>query len=309
MKKTLGNIKYVSIRDVWPSESSDFTPWLAQPENLDKLSDKIGIPFGPATVEVPVGGYRADISTAENSTDARNVIIENQYGQTNHDHLGKIITYGSGKRANIVIWVAEKAGDEHRSAIQWLNEHTDEDVAFFLVTIKLIQIDNSNPAPIFEIIESPNDWERNIKYKSSMNDAQKERIGFWERFVEYASKNKRFTDVFRNRKISSKSYYLDLTFGDKRYHFYVANIAQPSKKGCSITAYMINQKPLYNQLKANAGNIENELGTKLKWKESENTCTIRWEMPKDLATSEQAIFDWYIDAAFKFKNALAKYDE
>lgn len=91
MKKTLGNIKEVSIRDVWPSESSDFTPWLAQPENLDKLSDKIGIPFGPATVEVPVGAYRADIFTTENSTDARNVIIENQYGQTNHDHLGKII--------------------------------------------------------------------------------------------------------------------------------------------------------------------------------------------------------------------------
>lgn len=177
-----------------------------------------------------------------------------------------------------------------------------------MVTIKLIQIDNSNPAPIFEIVESPNDWERNIKYKSSMNDIQKERVGFWERFVEYASKNKHFTDVFRNRKISSKSY-LDLTFGDKRYHFYVANIAQPSKKGCSITAYMSDQKPLYNHLKANAGNIENELGVKLKWKESENTCTIRWAMPKDLATSEHAIFDWYMDAAFKFKNALAKYDE
>lgn len=103
-------MKYVPIRDVWPSESSDFTPWLAQPENLDKLSDKIGIPFGPATVEVPVGAYRADIFTTENSTDGRNVIIENQYGQTNHDHLGKIITYGSGKTEAFIggKWVKSK---------------------------------------------------------------------------------------------------------------------------------------------------------------------------------------------------------
>ena len=306
MQKLLGKMKYVPIRDVWPSESSDFTPWLARPEILDKLGDTIGISFGSAVQEAQVGTYRVDIFATENSTEGRNIIIENQYGQTNHDHLGKIITYASGKKANVIIWIAEKADDEHKSAIQWLNEHTDEETAFFLVKIKLIQIDDSNPAPIFEIIESPNDWERAIKYKNFMNDSQKEHMSFWERFIEYSSKNKKFVDIFGKRRPTSKSY-LDLTIHDSRYHFYLSNLKQKGRKGYSITTYMINQKDLYNHLKENAEEIESAIGGKVKWKEFNNTCTIRWEVPEETLQSEKEVFDWYINAAFKFNEVFAKY--
>ncbi len=307
MKTPLGKIHSVSIREIWPNEASDFTPWLAKPENLEKLGDTIGVSFGPSVQqEVHVGPYRVDILATENSTAERNIIIENQYGQTNHDHLGKIITYASGKKANVIIWIAEKVDDEHRSAIQWLNEHTDEDVMFFLITIKLIQIDNSNPAPIFEVVESPNDWERTIKYKNTMTDSEKDRMNFWERFIEYSSKNKRFANDFGKRKTTAKNY-LDLTIRDNKYHFYLSYLKGKGRKGYGITTYMINQKELYNHLRQNAAAIEEEIGVKLRWKESDKVCTIRWSVPEDEFSSDEAVFDWYIATAFKFKEVFAKY--
>lgn len=307
MKTSLGKLKYVSVRDVWKTESGDFTPWLAKPENMEKLGDAIGINFGPAVPEISVGQYRADIFTTEMGRDSQKVIIENQYGQTDHDHLGKIITYSSGKKANIVIWVAESASMEHKNAIKWLNERTDEDVEFFLVEMKLVQIDNSKPAPIFHIIEGPNICEKNAKQKKHVNAADKSRLVFWENFVNYASSsNGNFFETFSKRKISPK-YYYDLTFNDKRYHFFLTN----SKKYYSISVYMQNQKELYYKLQKHAKKIEQEIGAKLIWEEFKKACTIQWIAPKDLKTSGdvnlQKVFDWFIAAAFKYKEVFAKY--
>ncbi len=307
MKTPLGKIHSVSIREIWPNEASDFTPWLAKPENLEKLGDTIGVSFGPSVQqEVHVGPYRVDILAKENSTAERNIIIENQYGQTNHDHLGKIITYASGKQAKIVIWIAEKADDEHKSAIRWLNDNTKEESAFFLVTIKLIKIDNSNPAPIFELAEGPNDWDRVVRYQDGMSDSQKERLNFWERFIEFSSKNKRFVGDFSNRKAGPR-FYLDLIIKDSRYHFYLAYLKQKGRQEYAVTTWMINQKGLYNHLKQNADAIENEIGAPLVWKESNKACTARLTVPASEFSSDEEVFDWYIATAFKFKEVFAKY--
>lgn len=307
MKKNLGKLKYVPLCDVWPKEASDFTPWLAKPENMEKLGKTIGISFGPAIQEVSVGVYRADIFTTEQGTEERRVIIENQYGQTNHDHLGKIITYASGKKANIIIWIVEKATDEHKSAIHWLNELSeDKDIVFFLIEMKLIQVDDSNPAPVFEIVEGPNEFERTV----NMTDTQKERISFWEQFVDYASKDKRFAEMFSKRKVSHKPYY-DLMIGDKRYHFYLSNLMGKGKKGYSISVYMVNQKDLFYHLQKHAQDIEQEIGAPLQWEEFPKACTIQWKAPQNIKPAAdgnlQKIFDWYIAAAMKYKDVFAKY--
>lgn len=307
MVKTLGTLKTISIRNIWPKEACDFTPWLAQPENMNRLGEKLGISFGPAYIEEPVGSYRADIFTTENSIERQNVIIENQFDTTDHDHLGKIITYASGKNANIIIWIAETARDEHRSAVQWLNEHTDDDISVFLITVKLVQIDDSKPAPIFEIIESPNGWHRAIKNKNTLTNLHKERLDFWERFIDYASRDNNFFHTFRKRKASTKPYY-DLPFDDdKRYYFYLSNTIQNGAKEYGISAYMVHQKPLYARLKANAVHIEREIGAQLIWEEFNAICTIKWIAPDSVPESDDAIFDWYITAAYKFKDVLAKY--
>ncbi len=162
MTKSLSKLNKVNLRDVWEHEALDFTNWLAQEENLEALSEEIGIDINLIKTEASVGKFNVDI-LAEDEATRRKIIIENQLEQTNHDHLGKIITYASGYDAEVIIWIVKDVRDEHQRAIEWLNEHTDEDINFFLIKIELWQIENSNPAPKFEIICSPNEWAKTIK--------------------------------------------------------------------------------------------------------------------------------------------------
>ncbi len=132
----LGCMKKINdLRTVWPHEAYDFSKWLAQEENLSKLSDDIGIDIVLEELESSVGNFNVDLYAKEEGT-GRKIIIENQLEDTNHDHLGKIITYASGKGAEVVIWIVKHAREEHRQAIEWLNQHTDENIGFFLVEIQ-----------------------------------------------------------------------------------------------------------------------------------------------------------------------------
>ena len=154
----LGRLTEITdIRSVWADEAKDFTPWLAQAENIEILSETIGIDLSVSDTEVSIGDFRADIIAYETDT-SRKVIIENQLEDTDHDHLGKLITYASGSGADYIVWIVRRVRDEHRAAIEWLNNHTDESIGFFLCEIKLFQIGDSLKAPKFEIIEKPNDW-------------------------------------------------------------------------------------------------------------------------------------------------------
>ena len=148
----LGKLKEIKdLRKVWPHEALDFTPWLAEEDNLALLADAVGLEITLDETESSVGDFNVDIYATETGTDKR-IIIENQLEDTNHDHLGKLITYASGKSASSVIWVVKRAREEHRAAIEWLNNHTDEDIAFFLVEIKLFRIDNSDIAVKFDVV-------------------------------------------------------------------------------------------------------------------------------------------------------------
>ena len=143
----LGKLEKIDdLRTIWPHEAQNFTKWLAQEENLGLLSETIGIELVLEERESSVGDFSADLYASEEGT-GRKVIIENQLEDTNHDHLGKIITYASGKNAEVVVWIVKRARDEHRQAIEWLNQHTDEKIGFFLLEIELWRIDESSPAP------------------------------------------------------------------------------------------------------------------------------------------------------------------
>lgn len=129
MKYNLDTLKKVELRDVWPHEALDFTKWLSQESNLAMLSSAVGIELELIETESSVGSFNVDIYAQEVGT-GRKAIIENQLEDTNHDHLGKVITYAAGKGAEIVVWVVAHARDEHRQAIEWLNQHTDSVLAF-----------------------------------------------------------------------------------------------------------------------------------------------------------------------------------
>src|SRR6266851_3093921 len=142
MKKELGTLVFLDPRDVWSSESIEFTPWLA--DHLDLLGEALGIDLELDGREAPVGDFSADLLARDNNRD-RLVVIENQLEQTDHDHLGKMLTYAAGRSAGVVVWIAKKIREEHRAAIDWLNEHTDEELEFFAVELQVPKIDESRP--------------------------------------------------------------------------------------------------------------------------------------------------------------------
>lgn len=161
---TLEEIK--DLREIWSHEAHDFTPWLAK--NISILGDEVGIDISIEETESSVGDFNVDIFATDADT-GKKIIIENQLEETDHNHLGKLITYASGKSADLVIWLVRKARPEHRAAIEWLNNHTDEGVGFILCEIKVFRIGNSEPAPKFEIIEQPNNWVKEMKKPSGTN--------------------------------------------------------------------------------------------------------------------------------------------
>lgn len=159
-----GTIKRVNIREIWQHEAQNFTPWLAK--NLDKLSEVVGMDLEAIEQEASVGNFSLDILAKDLST-GHNVVIENQFGDTDHDHLGKMLTYAAGFDASKVIWISENVRDEHRQTIEWLNQRTDTETHFFAIEIEVFKIDDSKPAFNFKPIVFPNEWRKSKKRSSS----------------------------------------------------------------------------------------------------------------------------------------------
>lgn len=163
---TLGRLERIeNIRSIWPDEAKNFTPWLERPENLSQLAEAIGYGAGGLehlSTEQWVGDFRTDL-LARDALGAGEglVLIENQFGRTNHDHLGKIITYAAGfEEARTIVWIAESFRDEHRAAVDWLNRNTRREIGIFAIEIELWRIGTSAPAPRFNIVAQPNDFLR-----------------------------------------------------------------------------------------------------------------------------------------------------
>ena len=182
MKVEFGKLEDLAPRDAWTHEARDFTPWLSQ--NIDQIGEAIGVPLELTGQEVPVESFAADI-LARNPADDSIVLIENQLEQTDHTHLGQIMTYLAGLEAQTVIWIAPAFREPHLSAIRWLNEHTADDFAFFAVRLRVVRIGDSPYAPVFEVVEQPNDWDREIRQRAASDGASYYDIkkSFWQEVI------------------------------------------------------------------------------------------------------------------------------
>lgn len=186
--KNLGRLHKVNLREAWSSESSHFTPWLAQEENLKLLGETIGIELELESQEKEVGPFRADILCKDTTTDNW-VLIENQLERTDHSHLGQLLTYAAGLNAVTIVWIAERFTEEHRAALDWLNERTDEKINLFGLEIELWRIGDSPIAPKFNIISQPNDWSRTVQQAATgggeMTEHNQLQLRFWTAFRDY----------------------------------------------------------------------------------------------------------------------------
>ena len=259
---TIGKLYQVNLREYWKHEALDFTNWLSKEENLNLLSEEIGIDIVLKETEASVGRFNVDILAVENNSD-RLIVIENQLEQTDHDHLGKIITYASGFNAEIIIWIVKDIREEHQQAIDWLNEHTDENINFFIVKMELWKIDNSAPAPKFNIISKPNNWAKALKNASSKTKRESElsmkQLDFWTEFITYLKSNH---STLKTRKANPQHWY-DISCGNSKA--YLSLTIDSQNKSIATGVYIPDNKELYFYLEAKKAEIELELGFQMEW--------------------------------------------
>lgn len=306
MERKLSRIKEIkNLREIWANEATDFTNWLAQEENLNLLSETIGVDLDLVKTEAVVGRYSVDILAKESNT-GRNVIIENQIEPTNHDHLGKVVTYAAGHDASLAVWIVREAKEEHAKAIEWLNEHTDDSLGFFLLEIKVLQIDDSSPAPQFRIIVKPNEWAKAIKSDSNskeLTDTKQRQLQFWTDFRAYMEKK----NTSFSCRLPHPQHWYDFSIGTSFAHLNLEINTQKEMLSCGL--YIPRNKDLFGFLQSRKSVIEEKLGI-CKWVDasiaSRILITKSFEdvIPNDNSSRDEE-FKWFYTKLLEFKKVFS----
>jgi hypothetical protein len=282
-EKQLGRIQRVSIKECWSHEAAGFTPWLAQEENLNELGATLGFSMEFQEREAAVGKYSLDLRCRDNE-DGEPVIIENQFGASDHKHLGQVLTYASGFLATKIVWIAEDFNTEHRAAIRWLNKNTQSGVSFFCVRIKALKIGDSLPAPYFDLVEAPEGWERSYQVAKPKTERELAKMGlyqkYWNAFDQFFedqglpwSGNRTVTRPQRYKKIREGAYLVPSLRGDEIY--------------LGLKMESLYAERYYRALFAEKDQIEEEVGQELKWKENQVTSWAILKNGWDLADEDQ----------------------
>ncbi len=264
----LGRLEKVELRDVWASESSDFTPWLAQETNIELLADTLGLDMEVEAQEMGVGPYRADI-VCKDVSDGSLVLIENQLEKTDHSHLGQLLTYAAGLDAVTIVWIAERFTDEHRAAMDWLNENTGESVSFFGLEIQLWRIGESPIAPKFNVVSKPNDWIKGgsggAKNTSLENISPTKLLqrDYWIAFREVLAARSSNLKVHK----ANPQHWLTVSIG--RANFNMSATVNTNQNRIAVEVYMNGPlaKQHFHRLKEQQVEIETEIGIGLDWRE------------------------------------------
>ncbi len=303
MDLVLGTLKQVDLREAWKNEAYDFTPWVS--ENMDLLGKALGIDLELVATEKSVGGYSLDILAIDTST-GDYVAIENQLEQTDHSHLGQLITYASGVGATAAIWISANVRDEHRQAVEWLNESTNSNLAFFAVQVELLQIDNSAPAPNFKVIASPNDWTKNEISNVDKSDKQK----LYHQF---------FTDVLNMVKAEMPGITNATKVGYDNWFNYKAGktgimyglaFKAGNKFGCELyiaTDSKEKNEEIFDIMFAQKAEIEAVLGP-LSWERLDHRKASRIAALTDVTSYEEGLLielkKWAVENLNKFRNVF-----
>lgn len=298
----LGRLERLDPRTVWRNEATDLTPWLL--ENLDVLAEALGTEIIPTQREVRVGDFKLDILGEDPA--GRPIIIENQLEATDHSHLGQLIVYASGLEAAVVVWITPRFRDEHRRALDWLNERTDENVYFFGVELDLVRIGSSPPAPTFRLLAQPNDWQKAVKSQTGVSDKARARHDFFAQALDaIAGIHPRF-----NRPKIGYDNWLNMASGP--FGSYALSFASGERLRAEVyldTGDHETTKALFDYLARDQAAIQEAMGLQLSWerldeKRASRVATYR-EAP-DLAIADEAKVsaDWAAASIVRFINTL-----
>lgn len=305
MNKKLSEIKIINPREIWKREP-DFTDWLAQRSNLDILAKEIGIEMNLVRTEAPAGRFNLDILAEDIGDKNRLIAIENMLNMSNHTHVGQLLTYGSTLDTKVLVLVVTDICDEHEQVFKWLNEITRPEYSFFIVKFELIQIDNSNPAPNFEILVQPNEWARTLKNYNDNKEPTEHKLlqlEFWEAFKKYLNENNLYLRIQHPRPVP----YRDIRIGCSDAHILLRINIPDNQLSCSL--YIKNNKDLVEYLKQQQVSITKELGQSFIWVD----CNVhsRAEISKqnigDFNPFDVANFQWLFDKSTLFEKVFIKY--
>jgi hypothetical protein len=307
VNSSFGRLKRIkNIREHWPREDIDFTPWLSNEENISLLGETIGIELEVLDQERSVGPFRADI-LCKNTADNTLVLIENQLEKTNHSHLGQLFTYAAGLDAVTLIWIVETFTEEHRAALDWLNRITDDKFHFFGIEIELWKIGDSFPAPKFNIVSKPNDWAKTVKdnaeaSRSKLTPWQELQVKFWQQFGDYM--------ISKDAPFKSPKPYPSLWMGYGIGRAYSNLIISFSQKDAWVYVQIDNkERPTwFNELQRDQNEITAEFGQDLIWEERPNLKHSRIHISKKVDMTKQdnwpSVFEWMLKNMTKMKKVF-----
>ncbi len=265
----LGRLTRVDLRDIWTSEASGFTPWLAREVNLSVLGETLGIDLELEAQEKAVGPFRADILCKDIGTGAW-VLVENQLERTDHGHLGQLLTYASGLEAVTIIWISARFTEEHRSTLDWLNRITDESIRFFGLEVELWRIGDSPAAPKFNVVSKPNDWSRSVAQaaraidEAELSDVRIMQRDYWTAFHQVLKKMG--GAISGNRKPQPQSW---MSYSIGRSEMHLDTVMIRPKKRIRVELYLSTEhaKAFSHLLREQKDDVEKELGFPLEWEE------------------------------------------
>jgi hypothetical protein len=307
MKASLGKLERIPLRKAWAHEAGEFTPWLAQADNLNLLAETLGLDeLELVGTEHPVGDFKVDILCSDNGG---KVIVENQLEKTNHTHLGQILTYAAGVGARKVIWVAESFRTEHVAALEFLNQHTTDELDFFAVEIELWRIGDSPMAPSFNVVVKPNDWaktgQQNAKVAAAMTPTKQRQLKFWTDWRAWLQAK---GSALRTQK-PQPQHWTNIALGRAGVHLAATVNSREKRVGIEVYIDHDNSKSMFKQLLAQKDAIEAELKTALDWQElpDGHACRIiqlRHDSPLEDEASWLVYFAWLEDATLRMTDVF-----
>jgi hypothetical protein len=261
-----GKLTVVPLREGWEHEASQFTPWLAGEENLELLSEALGIELELTGQEQSVGAFSADILCKDTVT-GHTVLIENQLEKTDHTHLGQIITYAAGLDARTVVWISAKLREEHRAAVDWLNENTVESLQFFGVEFELWRIGDSAPAPKFNVVSKPNDWSKAVSEvahslaSGALSPTKQQQQRYWAALGEHLLRKSK---SIRPQKALPQHW---TNFSIGRSGMNIAATINTVKNRIGVELWISNgsAKEQFSSLKGKKDEIESRMQEHLEW--------------------------------------------
>lgn len=275
----LVKLEKISPKKQWPHEEYDFTPWLA--DNLQDLGDVIGYDLEFVAREVPVGPYWADILAKDLNSDVK-VVIENQLEKTNHDHIGKCVTYASVLDAKIIVWISPQFTDEHRKAMEWLNDNTSPELSFYGIELSLLKIDDDKASVVFDVVVAPNELVKETKEsQKQVSQTGEKQLAFWKEFREAIK------GFVKHPQTARPQYWFDMAVGKSGICVSNTYNTNNNEIGCRLYICNVHTKTILPFLESRKDEIEKELGFSMEWNPNPNN--------KDKVIAIKKIFDMDTD--------------